>query len=217
MTLNELYVLNSAIDGQDIYSIPAFSKNKLSQMSIDLIKDSMIEKGYLDNINTLTSQGATQVRRIEQFKNAFKYITILNLVIGCIDEEKGILLRLNNESGYQFSPISIKEVINTLAEVFPDLLGDNDNEQEDEKNITCKYVNPRQLLIDYPVKAETSFTLKIFYKNNTCANTNELFFESNRKKYYYDCDNHILREKSFKDLRDIICERIGGSADDVGI
>ena len=78
MTLNELYVLNSAIDGQDIYSIPAFSENRLSQMSFDLIKESMIEKGYLEDNNTLSLQGASEVRRIEQFKKAIKYISILD-------------------------------------------------------------------------------------------------------------------------------------------
>lgn len=214
MTLNELYVLNSAIDGQDIYSIPAFSENRLSQMSFDLIKESMIEKGYLEDNSTLSLQGASEVRRIEQFKKAIKYISILDLIIGCIDEEKGILLNIKNEIDYNFSLINVKEVVNILIEVFPDLLT-NDG-LEDTKSVSSKYVNPRQLLTDYPVKAETSFTLKIF-NNNSSENTNEFYFLSNGKKYYYDCDKHILYEKNSKELKSIICLRIRGTADNVKI
>lgn len=214
MTLNELYVLNSAIDGQDIYSIPAFSENRLSQMSFDLIKESMIEKGYLEDNNTLSLQGASEVRRIEQFKKAIKYISILDLIIGCIDEEKGILLNIKNDIEYNFSLINVKEVINILIEVFPDLLT-NDG-LEDTKSVSSKYVNPRQLLTDYPVKAETSFTLKIF-NNNSSENTNEFYFLSNRKKYYYDCDKHILYEKNSKELKSIICVRIRGTDDNVRV
>ena len=214
MTLNELYVLNSAIDGQDIYSIPAFSENRLSQMSFDLIKESMIEKGYLEDNSTLSLQGASEVRRIEQFKNAKRYIMILDLTIGCIDEEKGILLNIKNEIDYNFSLINVKEVVNILIEVFPDLLT-NDG-LEDTKSVSSKYVNPRQLLTDYPVKAETSFTLKIF-NNNSSENTNEFYFLSNGKKYYYDCDKHILYEKNSKELKSIICLRIRGTADNVKI
>lgn len=204
MTFGELYVLNSALDGNDIYAIPSFSKTRLSKVETEIVKDLLIQKGYLENYDTVTTMGAGEIGKIKYFKEAKKYIHLLNLTIGCIDEKKGILLKHCKEEGYSFLVINLKESIQVLGELFPQLL----LEEKDTSSKNDSSINARDLLNQYEINAKTSFTIQTKYLTNKGKNTKELFFVSHGKRYYYDCKDSLLHERSGEELKKILKERM---------
>ncbi len=206
MTFHELYVLNSAIDGEDIYSLPEFSANQLPKITVELIKDSLIQKGYLLDYETVTDMGAKDINKIRQFKVAKKYISLFDMVIGCVDNKKGILLKRDREGEYSFTAIDVAQVKSILIEAFPLLF--HDTEAVGLEVFHDKYVNARSLLTEYPVHVKTSFTLKTTLVSKKEENTKELFFESCGGKYYYDCTQNILHVRSGQGLLNVLEERL---------
>lgn len=206
MTFHELYVLNSAIDGEDIYSLPEFSTNQLPKITVELIKDSLVQKGYLLDYETVTDMGAREISKMKQFKESKKYISIFDMVIGCIDHKKGILLKRESHGEYSFVTIDVTQAKSILVDAFPVLFQDtealNIEVRED------KYVNARQLLTEYPIYVKTSFTLTTTLVNRKEEDTKELFFESCGGKYYYDCMENILHMRSGKGLINVLEERL---------
>ena len=206
MNYNELYVLNSAIDGEDIYSIGKFSSNRMTRLATELIKDILIEKGYLEDYNTVTSKGASEIRKIKQYKEAKKYVSILNMVIGVVDNKKCILLIKDTRGEYQFSVIDSKKNVDVLIEAFPILLK-QESANESLYSIDT-YVNPRDLLKQYKINAQTSFTIYTENPKVLDKKTKELFFISDDKKYYYDCLTNFLHERDGTELVNILHKRL---------
>ena len=194
MNYNELYVLNSAIDGADIYSIQKFSSKRMTRAAVEVIKDMLIQKGFLQDYSTLTTKGVLEVRRIKQFKEAKKYVRILNMIIGLVDDKKSILLTLEGNGEYNFSTIDSRNNIDALIDVFPNLLVQEVT--NNSLNYTDTYVNPRDLLKKYKINVNLSFTIYTEYPKVQEKNTKELFFVSEDKKYYYDCLTNRLYESN---------------------
>lgn len=206
MTYNELYVLNSAIDGEDICSVQKFSSNRLTRVAVELIKDMLIEKGVLEDYNTLTTKGVLETRRIKQFKEAKKYVRIINMIIGFLDDKKGILLTVDKKGEYYFSTIDPSKNVDVLMEAFPELL-QYDDASDSQDNIDT-YVSPRDLLKEYKINVKTSFTLNTEYLKAQEKNKKELFFEANGKKYYYDCVTNKLHERNSYEIVNILRKRL---------
>lgn len=210
MNYYELYVLNTVIDGEDIHSIDPFSNKKMTEMAVDVIKDALIENGLLKDYKTLTAQGVLVINRIKQFKEAKKYVRILNMTIGFVNDTLGILLRSDTSGNYWFSVINIKNNLETLTKAFPEflLLDGKGNASH-----TDFQISPESLLQKYEINAKTSFTLSteirsLKEKNMKGYNTKELFFESAGKKYCYDCKNTILYERDRNTLVDMLHKRL---------
>lgn len=194
MNYNELYVLNTAIDGKDIFAIQKFSERPMIKAVVQMIKDILIEKGFLADYNTFTDKGVIEVKKIMQFKAAKKYVTILNMVIGYIDDKQGILLTLGRNNEYLFSVIDISKSLATIMKTFPELLESETIIETIGNN--SYYINSRDLLSLYKISAKKSFTIKTKIKMSPEVSTKELFFESEGKKYCYDCNNSMLYEKN---------------------
>lgn len=206
MNYNELYVLNSAIDGKDMYGIRRFSDKPMIRAAVEMIKDILIEKGLLADYSTFTNKGVVEVEKIKQFKTAKKYVSILNMIIGYINKEKGILLTLDRESDYLFSVIDLSKNLDTLMKTFPELL--ESEKIMDAKSGNIIYVNSRDLIKEYKINAKTSFTIKTDIQNIPEKNTKELFFKAEDKKYYYDCNKSVLYEKQSHELVELLRKRL---------
>ena len=210
MNYYELYVLNTVIDGEDINSIEPFSNKKMTGIAADVIKDALIENGLLKDYKTLTIQGVLVINRIKQFKEAKKYVRILNMTIGFVNDTLGILLRTDPNENYFFSVINIKKNLETVTKAFPEFLlldGKGSTSHKDS------YISPESLLQKYEINAKTSFTLSTEIRSSkekdmTGYNTKELFFESAGKKYCYDCYNNILLERDRTTLVDMLHKRL---------
>lgn len=207
MNYNELYVLNTAIDGEDIYSLQKFSSKRMSLVAVELIKDILIEKGYLEDYNTLTTKGLLEVRKIKQFKDAKKYAEVLNMVIGFIDEKEAVLLTADRNGDYFFAVIDPGKNVETLIDTFPELLRHIDAAAHSQyENDTC--MSPRNLLCEYKINIQTSFTVTTLDIKDGEKSTKELFFESGGKRFYYDCVNNLLHERDSDELVSLLRKRM---------
>lgn len=206
MNYNEIYVLNTAIDGKDIYSLQRFSDRRLSQAAVELKKDVLIAKGYLEDYNTLTTKGLLEVRKVKQFKESKKYVEILNMVIGFADQQNSILLTADKNGDYFFSTIDPKRNVDILIETFPELLQHNDTADSQNENDT--FISPRDLLKEYKMDIQTSFTISTVNLKEREKFTKELFFLADGKKYYYDCATNLLHERSSYELISLLHKRM---------
>lgn len=206
MNYNELYVFNTALDGKDIYGIRTFSDKRLTRAAVEVIKDIMIEKGYLENYETLTRKGVEEIRRIKQYKESNKYVCILNMVVGFVDDTTGILLNWDKQGEFQFSAIDHRKNVDILMEVFPELLQSNNNNYI--QTMGEIYVNPRDLLSRYRFNIKTSFTISTENIRTQGESTKELFFESEGKRYYYDCITNLLHESNSHELVNLLRSRL---------
>jgi hypothetical protein len=210
MNYYELYVLNTVLDGEDIYSVEPFSNKKMTGIAVEVIKDTLIETGFLKDYNTLTPRGVLVINRIKQFKEAKKYVRILNMTIGYVDNKLGVLLRTDPAGKYYFSLIDITITVATITDTFPELLL---QEGKGSTGHTESCIGPESLLQKYEISAKTSFTLStelrpLKEKALEGCRTKELFFESAGKKYCYDCNNSLLYEGDGNYLMDMLHKRL---------
>lgn len=63
----------------------------------------------MKDYKTLTQQGILVISQIKQFKETKKYVSILNMTIGFINDILGILLRTDPNGKNYFSAINLKE------------------------------------------------------------------------------------------------------------
>ena len=95
MNIYEIYVINRALDGNDIFTLPSFSKLNISNFMIDDIKNVLIKKQILENNSTFTKTGISLTNRLRMFKQAEKHIQIGNIALGVLDKNESILLHYN--------------------------------------------------------------------------------------------------------------------------
>lgn len=95
MTIRELYIINRALDGKDIYGLPKVDEVGLSEMSVDTIKEQLIYKGILESTNKFTDYGLEQAKKLHTYKCAKKHIQRNNYIIGIVDNIYGVMLLFN--------------------------------------------------------------------------------------------------------------------------
>jgi len=115
MLLEQIFVLNRALDGKDIYALPEFGSLKMTELSISLQKDYLIETGILESYTKFTSEGVKITKLISDYKNAKRYLSIFGDTLGIIDDKKGVMLCCKNNN-YEFVHIDITNLEDTLME-----------------------------------------------------------------------------------------------------
>ena len=65
MTDKEIYVINRALDGKDIYMLPSLQELRLSELLIEGVKERLIIKGILTNFDELTIQGVSKIKMLK--------------------------------------------------------------------------------------------------------------------------------------------------------
>ena len=95
MNVNEIYVLNRALDGKDIPFMPTYKSLGISELMINAIKDGLVERGLLKNYNEFTETGIRITEHIRRYKKAKKHVKIDNLLIGIESETESIIIMWN--------------------------------------------------------------------------------------------------------------------------
>ncbi len=95
MNVNELYILNRSLDGQEIPFVKYQDTLGIRGVMIDIVKDGMISKGILRNYYEFSEYGIKITNRLRRYKNAKKHIKINHLAIGIVSESESILLFWN--------------------------------------------------------------------------------------------------------------------------
>ena len=145
MTKQDIYILNRALDGKQIYGLPDFEKMHMSHLLIDIYKEGMIRKGLLEDKSTLSTEGAIMVSRIKDYKECNTFVSLNNLTIGKKESGENISLTYNpyyNE--YFFACVEMPDDFNAVVDSYPFLrdIIDSDNSfvgEINQKDFEAKY------------------------------------------------------------------------------
>lgn len=201
MNIKEIYVLNRALDGEDILYMPSFQSLGISEIMISAIKDGMIKRGLLKNYDEFTDEGVRVTDRIRRYKIAKKHIRIDNLLIGVVDEKESILILWNpllNE--YSIRMVESFMGTNQISESYGFLAEDSD-----EADICEEMIIHRELLKKFHIDSNNSFRLSATIKEQK---TDEIYFKSDNRLYIYDYLACILYSKNKAEVLDNLNERM---------
>ncbi len=197
MTFQELYVLNRALDGQNIYGIADFSEVNIPDISIDIYKENMIKRGILKDKENFTVQGARILSYIKYYKLCDKYIMLNNLIVGKRTNGSMIALIYNPLiKDYKILPISSNVNVENIVKSYKFLEGISVNEE-----FFVEKIDSKELTIKYGYKKNNSLYLKIF--DNVKENSYIIFLYSNII-YIYDEEEYVLKRIGKKQIIGIL-------------
>ena len=201
MNVKEIYVLNRALDGEDIRFMPPYKTLGISGLMIDAIKDGLVERGVLKSYNEFTDAGLRIIERIRRYKEAKKHVKIDNLMIGVESESESIMIMWNPLfEEYAVSVIDNAMGAKQIAECYEFLTEDANETNNGEEGLNyfefSEKINP---------DPEFSFRLSTSFMG---VMSEEIFCKANGKLYIYDCLANILCAKSKKDILACLEERM---------
>ncbi|MBQ6464600.1 MAG: DUF5081 family protein [Pseudobutyrivibrio sp.] len=185
MNKHDIFILNRALDGKQIYGLPNFDKMHISQILIDIYKEGMIRRGLLEDKNHLSTEGAIMVSRMKDYKECETFVSLNNLTIGIKDTGRNISLMYNPYNDeYYFSPVELPkdyaEILNSYP-FFRNVIGSENSfvGKFSKKDFEAKYG---------PIKRDV-LHLVTHSKNEELSYT---VFVKDEKAYLYDNQNGSL-------------------------
>jgi len=203
MTIQEIFVFNQILDGQEICFLPELSEVKITEPLDHAIKDSLIRKGFLENRDRLTEQGFLITRMLMDYKTASKHIKIMSLSIGISNSEEAVMINKLSEKEYDIAVIDIKDITTQLLETFDFLNNASDSKTLEEIKIRADKLEKIYNYESNYFKLQTKF-------NQT--STDEAYFLADNQLYMYDYKRRLLYPKSQIDIINVFKERLEAQA-----
>ena len=196
MDKKDVFILNRALDGRQIYGMPDFANMNFSNLLIDVYKEGMIRRGILADKGNLTLKGARIVSCIKEYKESDKYITINNIVIGKNDDGKVVTL-IHNPLYDEYKFVRNKLVDNyDILESYSFLK----DVEECERKVVME-MNPREFKANYGNIKKDILYLTIYDKN---IEKMFVIFVKQGKAYFYDKNASCLYNVGRKEIIDLI-------------
>jgi hypothetical protein len=203
MTIEEICVLNMALDGKDIFALQSLRKIITSKMLLQSVKKQLIRKKLLENESSFTMKGVQVVKNMQDYKKARKYVKLGSVVIGVTDEENTVaLIRHGMPQEYEFQTLDIRDGFSQLRSAYPFL-------QENTENHNCettREVEYEKFQEQYALTFDDAIYLST-YSLEEKKMTDEIIFSSNGALCLYDRDSGILIE-ALSDVEKIVTERM---------
>lgn len=206
MNIYEIYVLNRALDGKDIFALPSFTKLNAPNFMIDDIKNVLNKKGILESEDTFTADGLSLTNRLRLYKEAEKHIQIENVTMGIINETESVLLLYNPLfHEYKIEVIDSTDMTGQLASFYSFLAPEEtvkteETAPEEEIRMSSKEFNET-----FTLNEENHFHMLTQDKDKR---RDEVYFLSNGKYYVFNAINGILSSRNYKDLMSQVEERM---------
>jgi hypothetical protein len=201
--LNEIYVINRALDGTEIYALPKLDA-PLSDLLIGSVKDGLIKKRILRTHKSFTDEGIRLAQRINLYKTAVKYISVNHLTIGLLDENKGVSLYHNPYfDSYAFEMIAAYDITYSIVGAYAFL--QEESEAVDEVDEQVESMKADTLKKRYHIDQKNSLILKT--KSIDTQTHEELFF-TNSQFHIYNHMKETLMRMTRENLLKIIMERV---------
>jgi hypothetical protein len=201
LTIMELFVLNRAIDGNDIIGLPSFSKFRKDPqllIRIEECKANLINKDILLTTDSLTRKGVRLLNTIDAYKGSGKYVRIQGTCIALTGKDSCIVLRQVNKESFEFRNVNFSEILDSLAKVYQFL---NSEDSEDAEKLADRIdLSPREAFKAYFIDSKSGFAIQT-YDNNRMRVTSNLFYALDQKGYQYNCKTHTLHPISFSMMR----------------
>ncbi len=211
VNLNELYLLNLALDGRDIFMLPKFTNVHMTNLLGSSVYSALVAKGLMQDSENFTQEGAVFFKKVEQYKNAIKYVKIGPIIIGLYHESYAIaLITDENTNSYNFKRIKYDNLIEQLYPAYPFLNTNHNSVSYSELNNPISYY---ELKNRYSFKLDNALYLstldmKLLREKKKDMVTNELLFHTEGMTYCYDFNLEKLSTCSPMQLQDLIKERV---------
>jgi hypothetical protein len=204
MNVREVYVLNRALDGEDIQFMPTYKSLGISELMVNAIKDGLIERGLLKSYDEFTEVGIRITNRIRRYKEAKKHVKIDNLLIGIESETESIIIIWNPLfEEYAINVIDSAMSAEQVAETYEFL-----NEEAVETNKGNEKLDYFEFLKKINPDSQSSFRLSTSFMG---VKSEEIYCKANGELFIYDCIANTLCAKSKKDILACLKERMNVS------
>ena len=193
LNIHELYVINRALDGMDIYGVESFALLGESEMMVEDVKRSLVEQGMLESRESFTPTGVQLAKQMLDYKRAKKYLRVNNIVIAAVDEHMGILLEHNRfHDDYRFYAVDVTNCFEEMLESYPVLLEQNKIVQLEQRDISWQ-----ELKGTFELNLDNCLSLATVCRDREHEKkTKDLFFHVDGQTYQYDCIKQELYTKS---------------------
>jgi hypothetical protein len=205
MNINQIKVLNRALDGEDIYGLPSLKEKPISSVQIELIKSDLLAMGILNSHDTLTNEGAMLTRKIKQYKESNKYIHLNHMIIAPIDEGKAIVMKGSIED-IIFVTVDTTKIVDQLSGIYKFLSIDS-KVKEIGIGSEISRTSLKEIFIKYKIKTDNSFILKT-HNQTKALTTNEVYFAFDENLYVFRSDDNELSTISSKNINNLLKERL---------
>jgi len=201
MNIKEIYVLNRALDGEDIVFLPSFTKLNMSELTISAVKDGLISRDWLKSYNEFTEDGFRITDYIRRYKEANKHVKLDNLYIGLHDDGDAICIIYNplfEEYAVDVfdGSMGATQIIESYAFVSEQSGADEHRKEELEYAVLAGM---------FRLDSENSFT---FCSSSAETVTEELYFWADGQLYVYDFVEGTLSAISKQDILSSLNERM---------
>jgi hypothetical protein len=202
MKLKDLYILNSALDGQDIYSLPTNDSRNLSALSREVVKETMVEKGILQDHSTLTEQGLRLVDRLRRFKQTRRHLSIGDVTLGIL--ENGVAVALIHDTYHDEYDLRIVDASDLYGQVV-DSCGFLEYEAGDAVTEVVE-MDEESFEKNYELNAHNALRLRA--ESLGFPTSDEVYFLADDGFHIYDYANHILIGTDKTELLRTLKERL---------
>jgi hypothetical protein len=214
MNINEIYILNSAIDGVDVPFLPPLASLAMSSQLGEAVKSGLIQKGILESETSFATEGVRLTYRLKKYKEAEKYVKIGSAIFGLLSDKEGILILQNALSGqYKIERIDTSAAVDQLREVYAFLRAADDAPSINsgrEKGVSqgksdAKSLSTATFQKRYDLQSYEHFHI---ITKKADAETDEICFQAEMRRYIYDCISETLSEISLEHLLETLEERM---------
>ncbi len=197
MQEKELQILNLALDGKKVHGFTLDENTVFSRQMIQTIKVSMIQKGLLVNEKELTPFGTETALKLMQYKQAYKYIHVCNMIIGCCKDRSGIVLLREEDGECSLQREPLQHIWEFIERKFHTIFLGEEEKTEPEQQERLSF---DVLLRKYEVIRDNS--LYVTEEKSDRYKRSYIFFADARRKYFYNMDTGNLHKVSARVLHE---------------
>lgn len=185
ITKNELYFLNRALDGEEIYGLPRGNDILASMRSMENAKASLIEKSMLNTDESINDLTFLILRNLEIYKNSKSYIWI-NDIVASIDASNYMIFFKKEDDGLEFKKTTKEMMLFAMVKQY-EFLWDNKEVKVNTREVTLddfmnEYLDEKDATDVLFIRREIEGNIAIY---------NVYFVDENKEVFKYD----VLREK----------------------
>ena len=190
----ELYYLNMALDGKDIYGINPVESMISGQENEDSPEESLIKKNIITADEKLSFEAGKIINNLEKYKNAKEYVWVNDLLISLDDSNWVIFFRNEKNGQYSLEKIPKDIMVYEIIKNYKFLWNDTLVEENKEKNV------PEEFIAKKILNKSRDKVLSIQKEKNKVFNVCNVYYEED-KVYKYDLLKRELIEINPKDIR----------------
>lgn len=190
----ELYYLNMALDGKDIYGINPVESMISGQENQDSPEESLIKKNIITADEKLNFEAGKIINNLEKYKKAKEYIWVNDLIISLDNSNWVVFLKNEKKGQYRLEKIPKDIMVYEIIKNYKFLRNDTLVEENKEKNM------PEEFIAKKILNKSRDKVLSIQKEKNKVFNICNVYYEEDNV-YKYDLLKRELISVNPKNIR----------------